>query len=220
MAGLFLLRLWEELELEVGSINFSHAHFPVLSLGYGRRVGIWLQGCSLRCAGCIVPQSWEIKVHHRVGIARLVDRLEPWLARCQGITVSGGEPFDQPEALQQLLEACRTRFRGDVIVYSGYPWEYLQRFSDILALVDVVIPEPFVIAEPTGHPLMGSNNQKIHCLTELGRQRYAMAGKFSRGLDAAPARETIRLAGVPRPQDMKMIKKSLNQAGIPAASKR
>ena len=34
--------------------------FPlVTTLGPGRRIGLWLQGCSFRCPGCMTPELFE-----------------------------------------------------------------------------------------------------------------------------------------------------------------
>ncbi len=41
------------------NILLNKAHFPVTVLGPGRRIGIWLQGCSIGCAGCISQDTWE-----------------------------------------------------------------------------------------------------------------------------------------------------------------
>ena len=39
-------------------IGLNRVHFPVTALGPGRRVGIWLQGCSIRCPGCMSLDTW------------------------------------------------------------------------------------------------------------------------------------------------------------------
>ena len=47
----------------------------------------------------------------------------PWLEEADGITISGGEPFDQPEALIHLLAQIRSKTSIDILVYSGHPFE-------------------------------------------------------------------------------------------------
>jgi anaerobic ribonucleoside-triphosphate reductase activating protein len=79
-------------------------HFPVTTLGPGRRVGVWLQGCSIRCQGCISVDTW-IKDRGITTVDEVVTALQLWLSRADGITVSGGEPFDQTACWSS--SACR-----------------------------------------------------------------------------------------------------------------
>ena len=71
----------------------SRLHFPVTTLGPGRRVGLWLQGCSIRCPGCISLDTWDPRVG-LVPIADLLERIDQLAWEADGLTVSGGEPFD------------------------------------------------------------------------------------------------------------------------------
>src|SRR3982750_2714627 len=87
-------------------IELNKAHFPVTVLGPGRRIGLWLQGCSIGCPNCISRDTWEAEPGKAIEIAAL-------LAWCRevtqnvldGVTISGGEPFDQPDALLALLRS-------------------------------------------------------------------------------------------------------------------
>lgn len=195
--------------MESGDIYFSHAHFPVTALGYGRRVGVWLQGCSIHCPGCIVPQSWRADESHRATIARLVRQLEPWLRRADGLTISGGEPFDQPEALETLIRLCRPILSGDILIYSGHPWKHVSRFERLLGLVDAVIPEPFRAQEPSIDSLTGSANQPVLLLTDMARARYGHCSPLWSHFDTAPAPGLIRMAGVPRTGEFSAIARAV-----------
>jgi anaerobic ribonucleoside-triphosphate reductase activating protein len=182
-------------------LYFSHAHFPVTTLGYGRRVGIWLQGCSLGCPGCIAPQTWSRTAAHRVELDALVARLRQFLGAADGVTISGGEPFEQPRALRALIAAVRRECPGgDILVYSGHPAAWLRaRHAAILAQIDVLIPEPFVESSASTHRLAGSGNQPVLLLTELARARYGAIHPEARAkINIAPAEDRLRLAGIPR----------------------
>ncbi len=182
-------------------LYFSHAHFPVTALGYGRRVGIWLQGCSLGCPGCVAPQTWTRTAAHRVELGALVAGLRRFLSSADGVTISGGEPFEQPRALRALIAAVRRECAGgDIVVYSGRPAAWLRRrHAAILAEIDVLIPEPFIESARPTHPLAGSGNQPVLLLSELARRRYGARPTNSPGrIDIAPAADRLRLAGIPR----------------------
>ena len=125
-------------------IQINKVHFPVTTLGYGRRVGIWTQGCSIRCPGCVSRDTWETHAGSAIEVDMLLEGISKWLRQADGVTVSGGEPFDQPEALSFLLGRIRAECSGDILVYSGYSKERLfTRFSPLVGKIDVLISEPY-----------------------------------------------------------------------------
>jgi anaerobic ribonucleoside-triphosphate reductase activating protein len=199
-------------------VTISRLHFPVTTLGPGRRIGIWFQGCSIRCTGCVSMDTWA-PGKGRTSVDRLADAIDPWLHEADGLTISGGEPFDQPEALDLLLRTLRLRPSQDVLVYSGYPCE---RLAGLPALrsgrIDALITDPYVVDAPQTLPLRGSDNQRMHLLTDLGRQRFAPYMAASDGsahrLDVMfDADGTVWLAGIPRPGDMPRLRDILSQQG-------
>ena len=96
-----------------------------------------------------------------------------------GVTISGGEPFEQPAGLRALLAGLLAWRRAadldfDILCYSGYPLRTLERkHAKLLALLDAVIPEPYVDDLPQGNVWRGSRNQPLVPLSERGRARYA-----------------------------------------------
>src|SRR5262249_19665272 len=101
------------------NLALSRMHFPIMSLGYGRRIALWTQGCSLGCKGCMSVDTWATRPAN-TPIDEVITRLDSWLSEADGLTVSGGEPFDQPKAIIALLTAVRARVRGDILLFTGY----------------------------------------------------------------------------------------------------
>lgn len=206
----------------MGSIRINKIHFPVTTLGYGRRICIWTQGCSIRCTGCISRDTWESGPGHEIEVATLVSHLAGWLRDADGVTVSGGEPFDQPEVLGELLREIRRRLAGDILVYSGYSRETLfERHPRILDLVDVLISEPYRADAGQTLTLRGSDNQRIFLLTELARTRYpadidTRPWQDERHLDLMMDGDNVWLAGIPRPAAMAQLRSKLLEAGFSA----
>lgn len=204
-------------------IFVNKAHFPVTVLGYGRRVGIWLQGCSIQCPGCISRDTWEQDEQYLMPIDTLLDWCRSWSTDGpDGATISGGEPFDQPQALSVLLTGLRqwasTLDRPfDLLCYSGYPYRLLRkRFPHILAQLDVLIPERFIEDRP-GAPLRGSDNQPVMVLSDLGRQRYGGAGLDALGgkrMQMAVEAKRIWFIGIPAPGDMQRLELRCRQLGL------
>lgn len=85
-------------------------------LGPGKRAVVWVQGCSLRCKGCIAPEMWN----HNEGILVEVSKLAEELfadESIEGLTVSGGEPSEQAEAVGELLSYAKS-FNKNTWVYT------------------------------------------------------------------------------------------------------
>ena len=88
-------------------IAVNKAHFPVTVLGPGRRIGIWVQGCKIHCKGCVSQDTWEADPGRETTVARLL----AWCRKTtegafDGVTISGGEPFDR-QGLQSMLSRHR-----------------------------------------------------------------------------------------------------------------
>jgi anaerobic ribonucleoside-triphosphate reductase activating protein len=205
--------------MTIPRIALSRLHFPITALGPGRRIGIWFQGCSIRCAGCMSRDTWAF-TRDGEPAETVLKRMEPWFAEADGITISGGEPFDQTDGLLELLAGIRTCFKGDVLVYSGYEFEALQvRHAAALGLVDALISEPFDEAQPTDAPLRGSANQRLHLLSALGAERFAGVDSADQKgpalLDLVAEEDgSVWIAGVPRRGDLGLLADHLAEQGI------
>jgi len=207
------------------TIRISRIHYPVTVLGPGKRIGIWLQGCSNGCYGCQSKDTWPADGGNIVPIDVLVAECQRFISEgVDGITISGGEPFEQPEALESLLGELHRWTDGvdspvDYLCYSGKTYSELQQYPGILHLLDTIIPEPFIDELP-GKPLCGSDNQPIIHFTELGTSRFE---KFA---DASPAKpdKCIQLAlekdgsvsfiGIPERGDMQKLVELCKAQGL------
>jgi anaerobic ribonucleoside-triphosphate reductase activating protein len=139
-----------------------------------------------------------------------------------GVTVSGGEPFDQPAALAGLVSWLRDSFCGadrDILVYSGHRKEHLlKRFPDILSRLDALISDPFRpnVAGAAALRWRGSRNQRLTLLSDLGRERYSndLASPSRGEVQLAVDGDRMRLIGVPRADDMFLLEQHLRDRGI------
>lgn len=210
------------------SILINKLHYQVRVLGVGRRAGIWLQGCTIRCFGCISRDTWPADSRFRVEVEDVLGWLDE-LPRSEvdGITLSGGEPFDQPEALQELVEGiddwrAHQPHPTDVLAYSGRSFEELESaFSAQLRHLDAVVTEPFVQGDPTDLPLRGSANQRVVPLSPLGEARYTSASledlRAQRGqMQLEVHDEEIWMIGIPEQGAMRRVQARAAHAGIQA----
>lgn len=198
------------------NISVSRIHFPVTTLGPGKRIGIWFQGCSLRCRGCLSPDTWQVKESH-FSLAQLIEQVQEWLPYADGITISGGEPFEQPDALFSLLHEIKQQFQGDILVYSGYEWKVIEdRVNQMSPYIDALISEPFNVEMAQTLMLRGSDNQRLHLLTPLGKllfKQYQRVGTpEDKKLDLAfDEQGRLFLAGIPERDDMQRLSQLLAQ---------
>lgn len=196
-------------------IDVNRIHFPITSLGYGSRVGVWFQGCKIRCPGCVSRDTWQSGIG-QVDLDQVTDLLLPWITRADGLTVSGGEPFDQPGALAQLVRWWRQQSNGDIFVFSGYTSEVIfRKYASIAAGIDVLVSDPFDQSQSQSKPLRGSDNQRMHLLSPLAQQRYAEISN-TKVLDICFDGSTVWIAGIPKPSDFAEIRHRLQAMGISA----
>lgn len=198
-------------------LALSRIHYPIATLGPGQRIGIWFQGCSIRCPGCISLDTWAPH-KHQTTVGSVLKAVSPWLNEASGVTVSGGEPFDQPDALRSLLTTMRQQFAGDTLVYTGYALEALDLRS-FDGLIDALICDPFQLDQPQTLALRGSDNQRLVCLTTRGASLF---GVLDRPL--APGQRTLEvmfegpndeifLAGIPSRGDLQRLAALLASQG-------
>lgn len=198
-------------------LSLSRIHFPVTTLGPGRRLGIWFQGCSIRCPGCISADTWT-KKEPSVEIVDFIEQIQPWLNECDGFTISGGEPFEQEEALNELLLAIRSRSAKSILVYSGQALEQLlERRSVKEGLIDCLVSDPFQIDSLQTLPMRGSDNQRMSFLTSLGKKIFGSTFDLSttqKRLDVMFDDDgVVWLAGIPMRGDMQNLEKLLASRG-------
>lgn len=137
--------------------------------GPGHRFGIWLQGCSIHCPGCMLPETWPFTRKNKISCGQLAHKIihTPLI---EGVTILGGEPFDQSKALLCLLRKIKKHSKLSILLFTGYTAEYLQKhcpqFKAILSLVDIFIEGPYVKERQiSSHPWIGSSNQTVRFLT-------------------------------------------------------
>ncbi len=197
-------------------ISLSRTHFPVTTLGPGKRIGIWFQGCSLRCKGCLSPDTWERKTTSTT-VDAIIQQIQPWFSFADGITISGGEPFEQPEALYALLTALRQQFSGDIFIYSGYHWNEIEpQVTKMSGLIDALMSGRYQVENTQSLMLRGSDNQQLHCLTAKGRARFSAFDRSvteeDKVLDLSLDNQgRIYLTGIPQKGDMARLREVLAQ---------
>ncbi len=175
-------------------MNVDRLYHPVTTLGPGERIALWTRGCTKRCPGCANPELWEPAPRAAVAPEQVAALLRSTAERtgCHRLTVTGGDPLEQPCDLIALLTAVRDAF-DDILVYTGYEFDELpdmleeDQFRALFGsgtpcpascptaapLVDVLIDEPYMEALNDGVcGLRGSTNQRLIVLNPALEKLY------------------------------------------------
>ena len=142
--------------------------------GPGLRDCIYLQGCSIRCEGCTSPQTWDEENGTLYSLDFIIDKV---LSNdlIEGVTFSGGEPFNQARNLSKIAKLFQENGLS-VVVFTGYTLESILEYDnndymELLKYTDLLIDGPFILSQKDfSRPLVGSSNQKFHFLSD----RYSM----------------------------------------------
>jgi anaerobic ribonucleoside-triphosphate reductase activating protein len=173
------------------------------ALGPGRRAVLWVQGCPFRCRGCLAPDWIPDQPSRFVTPDALVDELlaDPAVT---GLTFSGGEPMMQAAGLAQVARRARgTRRDLSVICFTGFALERLRTrqpgpgVAELLEETDVLIDGQYVADRDDNRGLRGSDNQRIHHLTDRLRQTEYDFANRPRSAEIHVDAAGVLLVGVP-----------------------
>ena len=127
--------------------------------GPGKRGVVWVQGCSRHCEGCFNLETQSHSGGKEMDIQTILAEFD--LDKIEGLTVSGGEPFEQPEELKELLKAAKQK-NLNTLVYTGYKYnKILCNHRDILLLCNYLIDGEYDKNIPSKCRWAGSGNQRF-----------------------------------------------------------
>lgn len=129
---------------------------PSLCDGYGYRTVLFLQGCVRHCKGCQNERAWDIALGTKIEVGNLARQLRE-ICFNKKLTISGGEPLLQKEALVALLEKLKD---FDLCIYTGYNLNEVP--ADILKYLKYIKVGPYIQEfKTTTKPFVGSENQEF-----------------------------------------------------------
>ena len=160
--------------------------------GPGVRFALWVQGCSHRCPGCFAEDTWDFRGGEAITLHALIAAYRSVLDRIDGVTLLGGEPFDQAEEVSLFAREVHASGKT-LITFTGYDYDRLKESADpsvgiILDCTDILIDGRFdEKLIDFSRPLVGSSNQNIRFLTDRipVREFYAYRNRFEIRTDAS-----------------------------------
>ena len=191
--------------------------------GPQQRLVLWVQGCSVKCTdNCINPAALTDVTRYQITVTEAIKQVKQRLSGrrdVEGVTILGGEPSDQAEALTPFLEALQQQGLG-VMLYSGHTLSKLKRLdgdknhiASLLAQVDLLIDGPYIDKLYDISLLWrGSSNQGIHCLTSRYEKEVLSSPPIIRGIDILLSPEgRLHLSGMHNPQITQDFEQVLNR---------
>lgn len=137
--------------------------------GPGIRMAIYTQGCIHQCFNCHNKKTWSKEGGYTVTAEALIADIKSNV-HIAGITLSGGDPFEQAGALYDVVKDIRDTTMLNIWAYSGYLFEELMRDKEkraLLELCDVLVDGRYIQAQrDLKAKWRGSRNQRIILVKE------------------------------------------------------
>ena len=181
-------------------ISLGRMYYPVKALGPGNRVGIWMNGCNRGCTGCISPELQIYDASKEVTVNELMKMVQRIEAQIDGFTISGGEPFLNPIALNALVKSLAS-ICDDILIYTGYTIEELRALESeavdsVLNTCAALIDGPYIKELNDDKGLRGSSNQR--CLIFKYHDRYHGIETSDRTLQNIMYGNKVLTIGIPQ----------------------
>ena len=119
--------------------------------GEGMRIVLWTQGCPHNCIGCHNPSTHSFKDGFLTNTEDIIKDLSENIKYHDGITLSGGDPFIQAKAVNEIASYIKSEGK-DVWAYTGYDFEQLLKsnnkdINNLLSNIDVLVDGKFILEE-------------------------------------------------------------------------
>lgn len=202
-------------ERELIVADFQERSFVV---GPGTRTVIWLAGCRRRCPGCFQPQYFSFDCGQRLPTAEVAERILS-IEGIDGVSFSGGEPFDQCSALLDLCRILKRRSRLSLLSYTGYRLEWLQqnaeRYGELLSLLDILIDGEYRNDEAGPFLWRGSRNQRV---IDLQQSRTSPVSELpttdTQEVQLAVTGSNVIVTGFPDSDSILKLRDAMGRRGI------
>lgn len=182
-------------------MEIERAVSGVKTLGPGNRFAVWVNGCKKRCKGCVSERLQKKRPENERDVISFLSEFD--FSEVDGVTISGGEPFDQIADLEKMVVYLHEAGIKDILIYTGYTKEQLEvwqddRVKNVFNLIAVLIDGPYVAELDSGEDnLKGSLNQRIFYLNGEFKDLYSDYRKKKREMQEFEIGNYSLAVGIP-----------------------
>lgn len=197
--------------------KLNRIQYPIYNLGPDKRIGIWVQGCSIQCSGCVSQSLWTSEQGRDIFIPELVQFIIDTGQDYAGITISGGEPFDQYSPLIAFSALIKQKTELTIFCFTGYYLEELRlKYPDQLFLkyLDYLLDGRYVADFHEDENVRGSANQTLYQIVNGQPQKLEHFFKSNKWSVQVNEKNQIFMAGIPKKDDLEKITNDLKNSGI------
>ena len=156
-------------------MNYAGIKYCDIANGLGCRTVLFVSGCRNACKGCFQPQTWDFHYGEPFDEKAQEEILHSLEADyVQGITLLGGEPFEEENqaALVPFMRRVREQYPNkDVWAFTGYIYDkdlipggrkYTEYTDELLSMIDILVDGPFMEElKDITLKFRGSRNQRV-----------------------------------------------------------
>lgn len=196
--------------------HLNKIQYPVYNLGPGKRLGIWVQGCSIHCKDCINKSTWSMKSGKKLHLLDIYNMVKIICKDYDGITITGGEPFDQYPQLMAFAYLIKKKTELNILCYTGYYLHELeQKFPDkaFYSGIDFLIDGRYEKDLISSNSLKGSGNQSIYEFVNKKAVKTNL-NNIKKTWSIRCEEDTIYMAGIPEKNEMAAISNCMKLKGI------
>ena len=182
-------------------MRIERALTDIYTLGPGNRLCIWVNGCHRNCPGCVYKRLQVIDESVDFNIEEYF--LGYNFSRFDGVTISGGEPFDQIDELYHLVIFLKEKGINDILIYTGYLLNELIMMNNpkialILSNIAVLIDGPYIDElNNDSNNIKGSSNQEIYYFKKEYKEKYLKYIQSKREMQEVQYANTLIGIGIP-----------------------
>lgn len=182
-------------------MEIERAVLGVNTLGPGNRFVVWVNGCEKHCKGCVSERLQKKCPENERDVISFLSEFD--FTDVDGVTISGGEPFDQIVDLEKMVAYLFETGIRDILIYTGYTKEQLEVWQDdrvksIFSKIAVLIDGPYVSELDFGEDnLKGSINQRIFYFNDKLKNKYLMYHKKERKMQELNIGNYSLAVGIP-----------------------
>ena len=196
--------------------QLNRIQYPIYNLGPGKRIGFWVQGCSRKCEGCISKTLWKKSKGRKIKIDYLVHQICKIEKNFEGVTITGGEPFDQYESLIAFCAFLKQKSSLNIYCFSGYYLdELVQKHPDKLFMkyIDYLLDGRYLLQQHENKNVRGSSNQQLYKFINSqpkSQKSFFTTDKWSVFVN----NKQVYMSGIPKYEDLISINKDFENKGI------